>query len=281
MGGEIANRDLSGGAVGADNERLGGGHGEVREAGITSRAGGATEPVVGGGEAIEPAGGAGETGDLEAGAGGGAEPGVQPAANVVARPVDGAAVTAEAGVQTPLKQHIIIVDDDPSILSAVRRSLSTKFSGITIDTADGVEAALSIVDSLREATNAQLLAVISDVMMPDQTGADLYHALRKILKKLPIVLHSGGGMPEEIEAVIEEIRGGKDPFARFIEKPALPAEYVAAINEMIALAGHEAATAAAGLTAEPAEAGEETVAPALEPGASDGRVISDAWPAKK
>lgn len=78
-----------------------------------------------------------------------------------------------------LGTRVLVVDDDASVLSALRRSLATE--GYEVDTADGGMAALSLA---RE--RAPDLVVL-DVMLPGITGYEVCRQLRVFLSS-PVVM---------------------------------------------------------------------------------------------
>jgi CheY-like chemotaxis protein len=80
----------------------------------------------------------------------------------------GAAVSKKE--RPPQRCSILVVDDDPDVLTALREALETE--GYRVRTAmDGIEA----LDSIAEERPA---LIISDLMMPTMTGFELLGALR-------------------------------------------------------------------------------------------------------
>ena len=72
--------------------------------------------------------------------------------------------------QTPRAASLLLVDDEPSILSSLRRLLRT--SGYQIHTAESGQAGLEILE--REAIDL----VISDMRMPEMDGATFLEQVR-------------------------------------------------------------------------------------------------------
>ncbi|WP_161973763.1 response regulator [Hwanghaeella grinnelliae] len=78
---------------------------------------------------------------------------------------------------------IIIVDDDPDISEFVQRTVEAAgFSAVR--TADGREC-LDILDE----TNA--VCIISDIVMPEMDGVELFNQLSQRADKIPLILMSG------------------------------------------------------------------------------------------
>lgn len=80
------------------------------------------------------------------------------------------------------KSKILVVDDDPEIVSFLRRGLT--FEGYDVDTAaDGVEALSKIRSKERD-------LVLLDVMMPGMDGPSTFRELRKnpATANIPVLL---------------------------------------------------------------------------------------------
>src|SRR4051794_2759059 len=79
-----------------------------------------------------------------------------------------------------MSEKILVVDDDPKILSMMRRGLI--FAGYEVETADSGETALDhTLDALPD-------VVILDVMLPSMDGLDVCRRLRAAEPRLPILL---------------------------------------------------------------------------------------------
>jgi two-component system response regulator MprA len=77
-------------------------------------------------------------------------------------------------------ERVLVVDDDPKIVSMMRRGLI--FAGYDVDTADSGEAALE--QTLGELPDL----VILDVMLPGMDGLEVCRRLRAAEPRLPILL---------------------------------------------------------------------------------------------
>ena len=70
------------------------------------------------------------------------------------------------------KPAILLVDDDPQVLAAVRRDLRSKFRDYTLVSASSGEQAVSTINELKSRGDA-LALVISDQRMPGLTGLEV------------------------------------------------------------------------------------------------------------
>jgi two-component system KDP operon response regulator KdpE len=90
-------------------------------------------------------------------------------------------------------QRILIVDDEPQILRALRTGL--RAAGYTVDTAETAEGALAT------AALQPPEAVILDLVLPDGTGVDVCRELRKWSTAPVIVLSAVGEEREKVAAL--------------------------------------------------------------------------------
>ena len=111
----------------------------------------------------------------------------------------------EAGGATPSMHRILVVDDDPSVLSVLKRGLA--YEGFAVDTAsDGVEG-------LRVAGERSPDLVILDIMMPGLDGLEVLRRLRAADAQLPIIMLTAKDAPTDQVAGLE--RGADD----YVVKP--------------------------------------------------------------
>ena len=89
--------------------------------------------------------------------------------------------------------RILVVDDEPQILRALRTSL--RAAGYDVETADTAEGALA------EAAMRPPDAVILDLILPDGTGTDVCRELRTWSSAPVIVLSAVGDEHEKIAAL--------------------------------------------------------------------------------
>jgi len=88
---------------------------------------------------------------------------------------------------------ILIVDDDPEVLRALARILTTQGHDVT-EAADGVQAVTRATDSPPD------LAIV-DMYMPGQDGLQTIQQLRRNQPGLPIVAMSGGGTEVNVDVL--------------------------------------------------------------------------------
>lgn len=139
--------------------------------------------------------------------------------------------SADRGGGTPLR--VLCVDDDALILKSTVRTL-TGFDIISVrDSRQALERLLSQRD---------IDVIVSDVMMPNMTGPDLYVACYRISPELArrFVFVSGDilGARKLIDAAFQELRGPGEP-TRFdpptlLEKPLQNAALFIAIASVAA-----------------------------------------------
>jgi PAS domain S-box-containing protein len=100
-------------------------------------------------------------------------------------PVPAAPVVAENGGQTPsiAGLTILVVDDDLGVCQSLAELL--RHQGCT------AVIATSAIDALRIATTQHFDLVVSDVVMPDMDGYDLYMELKERAPQLPVILMTG------------------------------------------------------------------------------------------
>jgi signal transduction histidine kinase len=120
----------------------------------------------------------------------------------------------EEGLETPppsppassARVRVVVVDDEPSILTAIERMLGSGFDVRSFAT--GAEALEALVGDPPE-------AILCDVMMPEMSGAELWARLEARAPELleRMVLLTGGAFTPEAQAFVEGRR------ARVVEKP--------------------------------------------------------------
>jgi PAS domain S-box-containing protein len=125
-----------------------------------------------------------------------------------------AAMDAPATFSTPTTPEVqakggrlLVIDDEPMILGALRRSLSSDYAVTCV--ADGRRA----LERLRAGERYEV--ILCDLMMPDLTGMDLYAELEKLAPEQAarMVFVSGGAFTPRAREFLERV-----PNAR-VEKP--------------------------------------------------------------
>lgn len=137
---------------------------------------------------------------------------------------------------------ILLVDDDPNILSALQREIRLCLRDAAVQT----ETYTNPVDALHRICECDFDLVISDFTMPELSGADLLQALKDVAPNTVRIMLTAS---TEITTAVSAINQAQ--VFRFIQKPWLPADLQDAVRQ--ALAQRAAQLAAAG-TAPPLSA---------------------------
>jgi DNA-binding NtrC family response regulator len=103
------------------------------------------------------------------------------------------------------RSTILVIDDEPNILTTVRRSLELE--------GYAVEVAASGAAGLAKVVERDIDLVLLDVMMPGETGLDVLPKLRAAKPETMVVMMSGNAT---IETAVQATKGGAFDF---IEKP--------------------------------------------------------------
>jgi DNA-binding response OmpR family regulator len=113
---------------------------------------------------------------------------------------------------------ILCVDDEPTGLTARRLLLS--IAGYTVLTAPSGTSALRLF----ACNNVQL--VITDHLLPDQTGAELVSEMKRIKPEVPVVLLTG----------LVDLPPGFEQADLFLTKGMTPQEFLAEIAKLLSKA---------------------------------------------
>lgn len=123
---------------------------------------------------------------------------------------------------SPLNKSILIVDDDPVILSVVDQILSC--AGHTVEAVESGEQAWS---SLENQGLDHFDLVITDWMMPQLSGADLAKRIFGSREDLPVVFMSGQVSMVEAQGQFQ------DRAVTLVKKPFSPQALLAAIESVV------------------------------------------------
>ncbi len=119
-----------------------------------------------------------------------------------------------AGGPARIKEHIICVDDEEGILTALRQQLGTRFGDeCTIDVAQSAKDALELVDDLKR-DGEPLAVMIADQIMPGMKGVELLEEVHKRSPGTTKILLTGQAGLDAVVAAIN--RAGLN---RYIPKP--------------------------------------------------------------
>lgn len=118
----------------------------------------------------------------------------------------------------PSRERVLVVDDEPHVLSALRRALHKQ--GFEVLTAPDVPHALAVL------AIEPIDAIVSDMRMPGQTGAELLAKARQLAPDAVRILLTGYA---DMQATLEAVNEGE--VFRFLTKPWEDALLVQAIRE--------------------------------------------------
>lgn len=121
-----------------------------------------------------------------------------------------------------LSRRVLLVDDDPDLLDAVRRGLVRL--GYQVETAcNGLDAARRLEETLPE-------VMILDIVMPVQDGIETLMELRRRNLDLKVIVVSGGGRITSMDYLgAARLLGA----SRVLEKPFTLEELDQAIREVL------------------------------------------------
>jgi DNA-binding NtrC family response regulator len=122
--------------------------------------------------------------------------------------------------------HLLVVDDEPSILTTLQKALSLE--GYAVDVAGGVKVA---EDKLKK--RAYDLCLV-DVMLPDGDGVELLERMRAAKNDTPIIMMSGHA---NIDTAVRAVRVGA---LNFLEKPLNTDALLIAVDTALRLTRAEA-----------------------------------------
>lgn len=122
------------------------------------------------------------------------------------------------------ESRILVVEDDLRVREVVERTLRAE--GHLVVGVATAEEGLQVFDRVRP----PFRLLVSDVVLPDRPGPQLYRALTRRVPSLPVLYISGYG--EEMVA-----RRGGEPGVFFLAKPFTPEELLGRVGEVLAAAG--------------------------------------------
>jgi CheY-like chemotaxis protein len=118
-------------------------------------------------------------------------------------------------------EHVLVVDDDPTVLAMMSRILD-EAGYVTTRASNGLDALQRIQDQ-----PGAFNAVVSDILMPKLDGVALRERITRLRPSLPVVLLSGYSPPD--------LQGrGIEPPCAVVPKPVPPERLVAIVRDCIA-----------------------------------------------
>src|SRR5467141_3687496 len=118
--------------------------------------------------------------------------------------------------------HVLIVDDDATLLRALPEALRLRMAGLTVDTADSGAVALDQI------TARDYDAIVTDIKIPGMDGLELLAEIRTQRPDTPTLMITGYG---EHDLVVQALRAGAYDFIR---KPIDRDYFVASLRRAMA-----------------------------------------------
>lgn len=109
--------------------------------------------------------------------------------------------------QTTHKPTILLVDDEPDLLTGLKRSFANRLPEVTVLTASGGKEALTVL------THQTIDLVLMDIMMGETNGLEILDEMHALDSELTVIMMTGYGT---IELAVDAIRRGAWDF---ITKP--------------------------------------------------------------
>src|SRR6187551_2850012 len=131
--------------------------------------------------------------------------------------------------------RILLVDDEPNILSALRRCLASIDVGELDGDALKVEAFTSPEQALERSEEQDFDLVMTDYRMPGMDGVEFLSAMMELQPTVPRVICSGYADRDAIIAAVNEVQ-----LARFIGKPWVDDELASAVVALLRPGGARA-----------------------------------------
>lgn len=131
--------------------------------------------------------------------------------------------------------RILLVDDEPNILNALRRCLASIDVGELDGEALKVEAFTSPEQALERSEEQDFDLVISDYRMPSMDGVQFLSAMMELQPAAPRMICSGYADRDVIISAVNEVQ-----LARFIGKPWVDEELASAVVTLLQPGGARA-----------------------------------------
>ncbi len=126
------------------------------------------------------------------------------------------------------KKSILVIDDEPDAIEFVKAVLSNLGKFIIISAKDGEEGIELVKKHLPD-------LIILDIIMPGQSGFDVFYSLRndKLTKDIPIVMLTGVADKAGLRFFKDDMKKyfGSEP-VEYIEKPLDPSVLLSTVKKV-------------------------------------------------
>ena len=126
------------------------------------------------------------------------------------------------------KKSILVIDDEPDAIEFVKAVLSNLGKFIIIAAKDGEEGIELVKKHLPD-------LIILDIMMPGQSGFDVFYSLRndKLTKDIPVVMLTGVADKAGLRFFKDDMKKyfGSEP-VEYIEKPLDPSVLLSTVKKV-------------------------------------------------
>ena len=126
-------------------------------------------------------------------------------------------------VTTQIVLRIIIADDHPAVLQAIRQLLQEEFPSAYIEEAGDTKSLLD------KALSHEWDLVISDLAMPGESGFVVLKKIKQAKKKLPVIIVSSYPAEQYLKRTL--VAGASE----FVTKDSLPGGLIEAIRKVLKL----------------------------------------------
>jgi CheY-like chemotaxis protein len=119
-------------------------------------------------------------------------------------------------------KHLLVIDDDPSILSL--------FSQFLEDAGYSVASALDGKEGLQSVKAKKPDLIITDIMMPEMDGLELLMEIKRHHSEIPVIAISGGMKIQPVNFLPQAQKFGAN---RVLLKPVSLADLLQAVQELL------------------------------------------------
>lgn len=124
------------------------------------------------------------------------------------------------GIAVELQRRILVIDDQPTLIRAIRRMLATH----DVTTVSSAREGLARIKA-----GERFDVILSDLMMPEMNGMELHAAIRDIAPDQvgKMVFMTGGAFTDQARSFFDRVDN------RLLEKPFDRAALVAALADLL------------------------------------------------